>query len=228
MLSSVEVTKFGDINIPANETSECKKWIQKFDAVSVREDTGVKLCSTYYDIKAKHVLDPTMLLSKDDYVDLIEKSDVPKSKGNLFCYILDNTDEKMNVVKNIEKQRHLSSFFMNGDCGNWTEDLEKRIQPTVESWLRAFYDSEFIVTDSFHACVFSILFHKQFWVIGNKDRGLARIHSLLSMFGLEDRLTSDTGLDINRMKTIDYDRVDEILAKYREDSRSFLIQALTS
>lgn len=213
---------------PAKETAECKNWIQKFDAVSVREETGVKLCSTYYDIKAKHVLDPTMLLSKDDYVDLIEKSDVPKSKGNLFCYILDNTDEKMNVVKNIEKQRHLSSFFMNGDCGNWTEDLEKRIQPPVESWLRAFYDSEFIVTDSFHACVFSILFHKQFLVIGNKERGLARIYSLLSMFGLEDRLTSDTGLDINRMKTIDYDRVDEILAKHREESRTFLIQALTS
>lgn len=202
--------------------------IQKFDAVSVREETGVKLCSTYYDIKAKHVLDPTMLLSKDDYVALIEKSDVPKSKGNLFCYILDNTEEKMNVVKNIEKQRHLSSFFMNVDCGNLAEDLEKRIQPPVESWLRAFYDSEFIVTDSFHACVFSILFHKQFLVIENKDRGLARIHSLLSMFGLEDRLTSDTGLDINRMKTINYDRVDEILAKHREDSRSFLIQALTS
>lgn len=213
---------------PAKETAECKNWIQKFDAVSVREETGVKLCSTYYDIKAKHVLDPTMLLSKDDYVDLIEKSDVPKSTGNLFCYILDNTDEKMNVVKNIEKQRHLSSFFMNGDCSNWTEDLEKRIQPPVESWLRAFYDSEFIVTDSFHACVFSILFHKQFLVIGNKERGLARIYSLLSMFGLEDRLTSDTGLDINRMKTIDYDRVDEILAKHREESRTFLIQALTS
>lgn len=213
---------------PAKETAECKNWIQKFDAVSVREETGVKLCSTYYDIKAKHVLDPTMLLSKNDYVALIEKSDVPKSKGNLFCYILDNTDEKMNVVKNIEKQRHLSSFFMNGDCGNWTEDLEKRIQPPVESWLRAFYDSEFIVTDSFHACVFSILFHKQFLVIGNKERGLARIYSLLSMFGLEDRLTSDTGLDINRMKTIDYDRVDEILAKHREESRTFLIQALTS
>lgn len=213
---------------PAKETAECKNWIQKFDAVSVREETGVKLCSTYYDIKAKHVLDPTMLLSKDDYVDLIEKSDVPTSKGNLFCYILDNTDEKMNVVKNIEKQRHLSSFFMNGDCGNWTEDLEKRIQPPVESWLRAFYDSEFIVTDSFHACVFSILFHKQFLVIGNKERGLARIYSLLSMFGLKDRLTSDTDLDINRMKTIDYDRVDEILAKHREESRTFLIQALTS
>lgn len=212
---------------PAKETAECKNWIQKFDAVSVREETGVKLCSTYYDIKAKHVLDPTMLLSKDDYVDLIEKSDVPKSTGNLFCYILDNTDEKMNVVKNIEKQRHLSSFFMNGDCGNWTEDLEKRIQPPVESWLRAFYDSEFIVTDSFHACVFSILFHKQFLVIGNKERGLARIYSLLSMFGLEDRLTSDTGLDINRMKTIDYDRVDEILAKHREESRTFLMQSLT-
>ena len=118
---------------PANATAECKKWIQKFDAVSVREESGIKLCSTYFEVKAKHVLDPTMLLSKEDYVALIEISNVPKSKGNLFCYILDATEEKLMVVKNIEKQRHLTSFFMNGDCGNWAEDLEKRIHPPVES-----------------------------------------------------------------------------------------------
>lgn len=47
------------------------------------------------------------------------------------------------------------------------------------------------------------------------------------MFGLEDRLTSDTGIDINKFESIDYDRVDEILAKYREDSRTFLIESLS-
>lgn len=213
---------------PANATTECKSWIHKFDAVSVREESGIQLCSTYYDIKAKHVLDPTMLLTKDDYLALIKKSNVPQSKGDLFCYILDNTDDKMNVVRNIEKQRNLSSFFMNGDCGNWTEELDKRIQPPVESWLRAFYDSDFVVTDSFHACVFSILFHKQFLVIGNEERGLARIHSLLSMFGLEDRLTSDTSLDTNSIGTINYDKVDEILNKHRKDSESFLVEILNS
>ena len=213
---------------PANATAECKKWIQKFDAVSVREESGIKLCSTYFDVKAKHVLDPTMLLSKDDYVALIEKSNVPKSKGNLFCYILDTTEEKMKIVKNLEKQHHLTSFFMNGDCGNWADDLEKRIQPPVESWLRAFYDSEFIVTDSFHACVFSILFHKQFLVIGNPERGLARIHSLLSMFGLEDRLTFDTSLDVNKIEMNNYGKVDEIFHQLRTDSIAFLSESLTS
>lgn len=213
---------------PEDATTECKRWILKFNAVSVREEAGIKLCSTYFDVKARHVLDPTMLLSKDDYVALIENSNVPKSNGNLFCYILDRTDEKLNVVKNIEKHLYLTSFFMNGDCGNWAEEIDKRIQPPVESWLRAFYDSEFIVTDSFHACVFSILFHKQFLVIGNPERGLARIHSLLSMFGLEDRLTSDTCLDINKIGVIDYVNVDEILQKLRSESIAFLIEALTS
>ena len=213
---------------PKSATAVCKYWAQKFDAVSVREVSGIKLCSTYYSIKAKHVLDPTMLLTKDDYLALVDKANVPKSKGDLFCYILDMNVEKTKLVKSIEKSFNLHSFFMSGDCGNRSEDLEKRIQPPVESWLRAFYDSEFVVTDSFHACVFSILFHKQFLVIGNKERGLARINSLLSMFGLEDRLTFNSNIDFSKIETINYDKIDETLHKFRVESKSFLLEALTS
>ena len=78
------------------------------------------------------------------------------------------------------------------------------------------------VTDSFHACVFSILFHKQFVVIGNPSRGLARIHSLLSIFGLEDRLVSAETIDTENLPPIDYARVDVVLNQWREDSMAFL------
>lgn len=211
---------------PDEATEECKKWIEKFDAVSVREDSARKLCSSCYGIDAKHVLDPTMLLSDVDYKQLIDDSKVPESKGNLFCYILDDSEEKQKVVKVIEKKRHLKAFFMNGDCGNYLEDIENRIQPPIECWLRAFYDSEFIITDSFHACVFSILFHKQFLVLGNQERGLARIYSLLSMFGLEDRLTSARSLGATNIPPIDYAQVDVKLNNLRKNSFKFLEESL--
>ena len=215
-----------DWEYPADVTAECKRWIQKFDAVSVRESSGTRLCATYYDVKAKHVLDPTMLLSSDDYMSLVKRADVPESKGNLFCYILDTSKEKTNVVRHIENSLRLKPFFMNADCGSSADDLEQRIQPPVETWLRAFNDSEFVVTDSFHACVFSILFHKQFVVIGNPSRGLARIHSLLSIFGLEDRLVSAKSLNIETLPPIDYAKVDVVLNQWRKESMAFLTSHL--
>ena len=211
---------------PEEETAECKKWILKFDTVSVRESSGTRLCATYYGVKAKHVLDPTMLLRSDDYMSLVQRADVPKSKGNLFCYILDESKEKTNMVRRINERLQLKPFFMNADCGNYLDDLEKRIQPPVETWLRAFNDSEFVVTDSFHACVFSILFHKQFVVIGNPTRGLARIRSLLSIFGMEDRLTSAESLNIDNLPSIDYEKVDVVLNQWREVSIAFLLESL--
>ena len=66
------------------------------------------------------------------------------------------------------------------------------IQPSVEQWLRGFYDAKFVVTDSFHACVFSILFNKPFIVVGNENRGLSRFKSLLKMTKQEFRLISET------------------------------------
>ena len=69
-------------------------------------------------------------------------------------------------------------FRVNSKVENKKAPLQERIQPSVEQWLRGFYDTEFIVTDSFHACVFSILFNKPFIVVGNANRGMSR-HVLL-------------------------------------------------
>lgn len=99
--------------------------------------------------------------------------------------------------------------------------LEDRIKPSVETWLRGFFDAELIVTDSFHACVFSIIFKKQFIVVGNKSRGMSRFESLLKMFGLEDRLVNGCD-DFLKLSAINYDLVYEKYRVLKDMSYSFL------
>lgn len=170
------------------QTIACRELLRKFDAVSVREESGVQLCKEHFGVEAQHVLDPTMLLDKEDYIHLIETTETTKSKGTLLNYILDETPEKCSLMEQIAKDKGLIPFRVNSKVEDRTAPLEERIQPPVEQWLRGFYDAEFVVTDSFHACVFSILFNKPFVVIGNKERGMARFSSLLRLFNLESRM----------------------------------------
>ena len=205
------------------QTLECKEWIKKFDAVSVRESSAVKLCKEYLNVDALHVLDPTMLLSATDYIQLFKDANSPQSPASLMCYILDETEDKQKVVFNVEETLNLTAFSVNSKYEVRTAPLEERIQPPVEAWLRGFYDAKFVVTDSFHACVFSILFEKPFIVYGNKDRGMARFHSLLSIFGLENRLiTNSVAAQKVIAEPIDWNAVNARKKEWQEKSLNFL------
>ena len=204
---------------PPKDTTECREYAHLFQSISVRESSAVDLCEKYFGISAKHVLDPTMLLGKEDYVNLIKQSRIGKCEGDMFCYILDNNEQKQQIINQINRQKSLKPFFMSGD-------LKNQVQPPVEAWLKAFQDSELVATDSFHACVFSILFHKQFVVIGNKERGMARINSLLALFGLEERLVSENNKAANNLNIIDYEVVDKRLEILRKESFDFLSTSL--
>lgn len=198
------------------ETQECRKLIQLFDAISFREESGIALCESNLGRGGTHLLDPTMLLNKEDYCSLIPIEEKQKFKGGLFVYILDAADWKSKIVKEAEQVYKLSSFSVN----------KEEIAASVEDWLNAFDSAEYIVTDSFHACVFSILFHKSFWVCGNKDRGMARFHSLLSLFGLENRMIKPNNSLIQIEQSIDWNKVDEQLNRLRKKSFSFLNENL--
>ena len=200
------------------QTLHSREALQMFDAVSVREENGVKLCKQYFDVDALHVLDPTMLLDVNDYIELFKQKQTPKSKGNLLNYVLDETDEIESLIKKVASMKKMVPFAVNNPYeGDNTKPLNQRIKPSVEAWLRGFYDADFVITDSFHACVFSIIFKKQFIVIGNKERGMARFESLLKMFGLEERIV-DEKVDVNNLHPIDYDIVYNLYGQLKERS----------
>ena len=147
---------------------------------------------------------------------------------NLLNYVLDETDEIKNLIQKVASEKKMIPFAVNNPYENDdTKPLNQRIKLSVESWLRGFYDADFVITDSFHACVFSIIFKKQFIVVGNKERGMARFESLLKMFGLEDRLV-DEKIDINSLQPIDYDKVYVLYGKLKEKSLHFLSENLES
>lgn len=208
------------------QTRQCKRLIQHFDAVSMREDSGVDLCRKHFGVEAQHVLDPTMLLNKEDYIRLFEKANVPKSKGNMLCYILDETQKRTYLVNKIAAAKGLIPFRVNSKEGNINAPLQERIQPPVEQWLRGFYDAEFVVTDSFHTCAFSILFNKPFLAIGNASRGMSRFNSLLSMFGLEKQLTSGKSYDMKELENVDWSKINTILNEQINMSAKFLTNNL--
>ena len=209
------------------ETNSCKELAKKFDAISVREESAVKICKERLNTEAIHLLDPTMLLTTKDYIKLFETAQTTQSPGDLMCYILDRNNDTQQIIKSIATNKELTPFETNSRVEEADAQLKEKIQPPVECWLRGFYDAEYIVTDSFHACVFSILFKKPFIVYGNKDRGLARFNSLLKTFGLQERLigTPEEAEQIIN-KPIDWDNVEKRLKEMREKSLKFLLSSL--
>ena len=217
------------------QTEICAPLAQQLDFVSVREDSGVKLCKDHLGVDAIHVLDPTLLLTKEDYIHLIEAEKEPKAQGTLFNYILDPNTVKSAFINRVAKERGIKSFQVLPKCQEETrtkEDVKNRIEdcvfPGVTTWLRAFMDAEMTIVDSFHGMVFSIIFNKPFWVIGNANRGISRFTSLLKVFHLEDRL-----LDANHLKDVDINRpidwasVNAILEQKRNECINLLLTELS-
>lgn len=216
-------------------TSVCAPLAQKFDFVSVREDSGIHLCKEHLGVDAVHVLDPTLLLTKDDYIQLIEAEKEPISKGTLFNYILDPDAVKSTFINKVAKEKGLNAFQVLPKCQEETrtkQDVKNRIEdcvfPGVTTWLRAFMDAEMTIVDSFHGMVFSIIFNKPFWVLGNARRGMSRFTSLLKVFHLEDRLLDAYQLqEVDIERPIDWTFVNSILQQKRNECINLMLTEIS-
>ncbi len=212
------------------QTRICKELIRKFDAISVREKSGLKLCSDYLGVEATHVLDPTMLLDKGDYNSLIDKQHIGKVDGGLFCYILDASSTTLNAMDYVEKATGLKRYIclpLVPENSYNVFNKKSCVLPSPEEWLRCFRDAEMVIVDSFHGMVFSIIYNKPFWVIGNARRGMARFNSLLSLFNLENRIVSAEQIHtIDLKEDINWDKVNAKRVELVAESRNFLYKAL--
>lgn len=194
---------------------ECKALVQKVDAVSVREESGVDLCRRHFGVDAQWVLDPTLLLDVKDYELLCDR--IPHSTASyVAAYILDSEDHILERIKGIGDSLGLSVQFV---------FAEKRMSLSVEEWLAMFRDAKYVITDSFHGTIFSIIFKKPFISIGNRDRGMSRFYSLLKQFELEDRLSPDISTK-TLLRPISWDKVNSRKNILKESSIRFLEDSL--
>lgn len=204
----------------ARNLNKCSSLLKYFDGVSVREEAAVAFLknSMGFDT-AQVVLDPTMLLAEDEYYKLMDEND--RKASGITGYILDATPDKDYILYDISDILHKSYTKILDNHTNKTLCLE-----SVSKWLASIAYSDFVVTDSFHGCVFSIIFRKQFLAIANSERGIDRFDTLLGRLGLKDRLVFSKA-DYEKRRTfflqpIDYSRIESVLNDLKNTSLEFL------
>ncbi|WP_418868322.1 polysaccharide pyruvyl transferase family protein [Segatella hominis] len=211
-------------NIPANEIDETKLLLDKFEFLSLREDKGVELVKELGRTDAVQCLDPTLLMSKEEWSQYADDS--YKGKEYVLTYNLHHDPEIDKCAKAIASKYHLQ---IRNISYNW-HDIVRHGHldwcPTVEGFLGLIKNAKYVVADSFHATAFSIIFEKPFVVI-TPEVASSRLSSLLKMLGLDDHnINKFTSVKVIE-QPIDYIRVKSIIATKQRESISFLNKVFT-
>ena len=189
------------------EAESLKQYYFSFSAVSVREKTALDVLDYYgwTTPKAEWLVDPTLLLKKEDYLEVVNSAETSRMDGDMFCYILDSTKEKMDYIEGEAISRNMKPF------------ITGLHEISIEQWLRNFSDAKFIVTDSYHGFVFSMIFNKPVKLFLNDFRGNARFESLFELLGISKDQAS-----------FDWNIINAILTKERENSINWLKRKLNA
>ena len=194
--------------------------LQRFDAITTREKSGIQILKKDFGVDADEALDPVFLSDKQCFVDLIEKSNMPKKSNYLFAYILDKSDYKTEVINEICKINNLDVIEINNVKGARTDIY-------VEDWLKAFYNADYIITDSFHGVCFALIFEKEFLFIPNKFRGITRFETLIENFDIGDRMLNSINELPEKLKLkMNYEKTNKLINFHRQHSKNYLLRII--
>jgi hypothetical protein len=221
---------FGRPELPSDYLNMLPNLLEKFNNVSLREETGVTLCKQANRNDATLVCDPTLLLMGSDYIASIVKKEV-KETNTVFTYLLNwETDFPLDEIKALIANEKLEMNFVgahgmeNRNLFPFFDDL------TISSWLQKMASSKYTFTNSFHGTVLSILLKRSFVTFplsGVSAKMNGRITTLLTLLGLENRIYSpEKSIEEILEQAIDWDLVEEKLNAFRAESALFLENAL--
>lgn len=210
--------------MPDIETLKCRKLIQGFDGVSVREKDAVDLCDTYLKTKANWVCDPTLLLGQQDYLKLLGEH-TTVVEGELFYYLLDKADAKQKLVEKVAGKLDLKTYTCYPKryyLDTQGEDINDYVLPSIEQWLNSFASAKVVITDSFHGVVFSLIFRKPFLVFINESRGASRFLSLLKVANFENRVINNEAEILALISKPEFFEPVELDEAFIKQSKAFL------
>ena len=196
-----------------------KKCLQRFDAISVREKSGVKLCKKYFGIKVEDILDPVLLLDKSFWHNLADSANV-KTENKLVSYILDENDEIRKIYNFLEKKYKVK-----------VEKLAySEISP--EAFLSSIKNAKYFITDSFHGVCFALIFNKKVICLTNEKRGNSRFENLKLKFDISPLFYQGFQDIVNRenelFKTFDYQHFVSVIENERIKTNAWLKNAFNS
>lgn len=223
-----------DIIKYTNNPSMYKDLISDFNYLSVREPNGQKWIKNSFNINSEVVLDPTLLLDKEDYINIEEPVDENLEKNSyIFVYATKMTKDFENIIKKTAKKEGLKIVVWQPDTWvkmlGWSKGyiLPKKQNPG--KYLTLMKNAKYVFTASFHGVIFAAQYRKNFWVLQNSGMDINkddRILSLLNNFKLADRLLQSNEHDKNISDVVDYEYFESKILIDREKSFNFLDRAV--
>lgn len=216
---------------PESFKSKVKPLLERFSHLSVREQLGADMISNLLQRTVLAVLDPTLLLTTDDWISFISSSSPVYSSKYIFCYFLSRNDDYFAYIRQFAHEKQLPILEFAVEDRYWRLGNNKIAGGPME-FLKAIHDAAYVFTDSFHGTIFSIHFQKRFFTlkrfsetdIQNQN---SRINNLLGKLGIDQYFIGREGLkDINFMDQIDYVSVAGRLEMERVNSLDYLRYAL--
>ena len=221
---------------PEESVERARCCLQAFDAVSVREKSGVDILREHYGIEGEWVLDPVFLCRMEDYDTLSECAERRESPY-VLSYVLEPDDAIRHHIAAISAGRGARAVNM-VDAQKDFEEMQRRFgtgqiarDVSPEQWVRNIRDCDFFITDSFHGVCYALMFNRPFLCVAPPTRGRARFDSLLGLVGLQRCMLSPdyTEEEWNAaVAPIDWAQVNNTLQREREKARAWLENALNA
>ncbi len=218
----------GTTQLTENEKRKMKSYLDRFDKISVREESSKRLIESVVDKPVQVVCDPVFLLSREKWIEKMQLKE-PEEKY-ILCYFLCDNPEYQKMTEKLQESLKIKVKIIPTNTFGYALGFETQKTVGPKDWLSLLYGAEFVLTDSFHATAFSIIFNKSFYVLKRfsdtspKSQN-SRIYHLLNMTGLEDRIWQNT-TNVSYIENDIWKTVDEKMKTERETSTLWLKNAL--
>ena len=228
-------TSFGVSNLPYFIQHKAKRFLQRIDRISVREKSGAKIINEISGRTAQVVVDPTLLLTTNEW-STIAGAERKIKDSYIFCFFLGNNPRQRDLAKQFSNKVHLPIVSM--------QHLDEFIPTDVHfadinindaspnDFINLIKNAEYILCDSFHASVFSIIFKKNFFTLdrykaSSSNSRNTRIQSLFSILGIEERhIDTNTSIDNLLKISTNYELVHNKWYEWRNKSLNYLTDSL--
>nr|WP_177296153.1 polysaccharide pyruvyl transferase family protein [uncultured Blautia sp.] len=208
---------FGGNNIRRDRTNMYRHFLKQFDRISVRESYGADLVKELTGREAEVTLDPTLLLERQEWEKVA--SPAKRKKPYILVYQLGFSGELIQTVKRVKKETGLPVVYVPFPLGGFVAGKYTLSLGPAE-WLALFRDASYVVTDSYHGIIFSLIFERKFLVIADGQHRNQRVISLLERLGIRNRVVGENMADMK--EDIDYRKVKAILEEDRQDSLKWI------
>lgn len=230
-------TSFGVSSIPGKYNEKYKKFLNRINHLSIREDSGITLAKEIAGVNGKLVCDPTLLLTKEEWEKEASKEKIYNEKY-ILCYFLGSNIEHRKFAERLKEKTGLKIVSLNHAdeyvkySDNFCDYAPFDIGP--REWIKLVENAEYILTDSFHGTVFSLLFNKKFFCFRRynakaKASTNSRLDSILKIAGVSKNriLTGSEDIDEVLKYKIDFEKVNKNLNEFRQESKKWLLESIS-